>query len=339
MVHLVTDFRYWSKGLQHPLPEWGKFYLALGAAFAQVNRSDQRLVTALAVPTRSHAAVLTAAGVLMSRVKRVDENLNASTADHFEMLSGLPSGTSVIVRRGKKTDKGVLVGTRVSPSDETRREVGVRTESRKSGGLTIWMPDRDSMKVQVSSIAWTRLPTNSEKSRDSATSRSDFVSQIFQGTELLQFATKSTLDCVIIGNVGLLARETKGLKLSVGSTTRKESAGTLQDLLRVRRLFSKDESFRSEIFSASMANHAKLSRQVTTTPHVVIFDGAVAFLKWRDKWAETKWLVILDRTEPRFRDAVQVVNEEYLNRTNSEELRTARPTPSAVDLVAFSVTK
>ena len=127
------------------------------------------------------------------------------------------------------------------------------------------------------------------------------------------------------------------MKLSVGSLDHKELAGTLRDLLRVRRLFNKDESFRSDIFPVNKAENAKLSEQMT--PHVVIFDGSVGYLKWRDNWAQSNWLVILDRTEPRFREAVQVINEEYLNRTSEEELRPSRPAPSSVDIVAFTVSK
>ena len=336
MVHVDIDLRYWSNGLQYPLPEWGKFYLELGAAVAQANHSDQRLVTALAVPTRSQAAVLTAAGIVISRVNSAEENLQDSHSDHLEMLSGLPVGTSVTVRRGKKTDKGIWVGTRVNPNDGSKM-AGVQTENGKSGALTVWIPESDSKRVQVSSIAWAKLPANSETARDKGASRSEFVSQIVQGMGLLKFAKESALDCIILGNVGLLVKEADGAKLSLGTQGHEESAGTLRDLLRVRRLFTKDESFRSDIFPVNKAENAKLSEQMT--PHVVVFDGAVGFLKWRDNWPQSKWLVILDRTEPRFRDAVQVVNEEYLNRTSEEEFMPSSAAPSPVDIVAFTVAK
>ena len=336
MVQIDVDFRYWSNGQQLPLPDWGNYYLGLGAAIAQVDRSNRRLVAALAVPTRSQAAVLTAAGVVISGVKAIAERHQDPTSDHFNMLCSLHVGTPVIFRTGTRTDKGVIAGTRLEQGDGKAR-VGVQTQSRKGGGLTTWIPSQEADRVQVSFIPWGGLPVNPDKARDSGTSRSDFVAQVFQGEGLLNFATKSVLDCAILGSVGLLVREARDIKLSVGALREVTSAGTLHDLLRVRRLLTKGEPFRTEFFPVSKAENSKLSDG--NTPHVVVFDGALGFLKWRHYWAHSKWLAILDRTEPRFEEAVQVINEEYLHRIDVEDFGIAGATPAAVDVVSFTVAK
>ena len=71
--------------------------------------------------------------------------------------------------------------------------------------------------------------------------------------------------------------------------------------------------------------HAVLSEE--TARPLVVFDGAGGFLKWRDKWAHCNWIVILDRTEPRFTEAVQVVNEKYLSRIAEGNVRLPGPLP------------
>ena len=49
-----------------------------------------------------------------------------------------------------------------------------------------------------------------EKARDVNTSKSEFVAQVFQGADLWNFVTKSTLDCVILGSVRQLVQEAAG---------------------------------------------------------------------------------------------------------------------------------
>ena len=217
-----VDFRYWSNGRKLPLPGWGEFYLQLGAAVAQEDNPQQSLVTALAVPTRPYAAVLVAAGAIMFKARTTKAKDQFSPAAHFETLSSLPIGTAVILRKGEKGVKGIFVGTRDFKNDGTVM-IGVQTQSGKGGSLTEWLPMESSLKVQVSPTAWTRLPANLENAVDVNTSKSEFIGQVFQGADLWNFVTKSTLDCVILGNVGTLVQEATATKLSVGSRGREAS--------------------------------------------------------------------------------------------------------------------
>ena len=340
MVQTDIEFRYWTNGQKLPLPEWGKFYLQLGAAVAQMKNVQECHVTALAVPTRSYAAVLVAGGMIISRGKTTDSETQTSPSDHFKMLGSLPSGTSVILRRGEKAVKGLLVGMkdiRVGMGNTNKEGIpmiGVQTQSGKGGSHTEWLPVGSSLKIQISSKVWTRLPANLEKTKDASTSRSDFVSRVFQDADLWNFLTTSTLNCVILGNVGPLVQEATLTKLSVGSRGREASAGTLRDILRIRRLYNNNEAFRSDIFPVNAKSNVMSSEEMV--PHLVIFDGSVGFLKWRHNWAHCNWVVILDRTEPRFTEAVQVVNEEYLSRISEGKLKLSDPPPRSVELVTFT---
>ena len=336
MAYTDIDFRYWINGRKQSLPTWGKFYLELGAAVAWENNAGRSLVTALAAPTRAYAAVLIAAGAVIAKAKTADSNLQLSSEDHFKMLSNLPNGTSVILRTGEKADKGKLVGTEGQGNDGTMM-IGVQTQNKKGGSLKTWLPPESSLRIQVSPKTWTRLPASAAKARGVDINRSTFISRVFQGEDLWNFFTRSTLDCVILGTAGRLVREATETKLSVGSRGREQSAGSVGDILRIRRLHSEGEAFRSDVIPVNSKHNAKLSGEVV--PHLVIFDGAVGFLKWRDDWSHCNWIIVLDRTEPRFEEAVQVVNEEYLSRIRDEKLGLSEPTPPSVDLVAFTVAR
>ena len=56
------------------------------------------------------------------------------------------------------------------------------------------------------------------------------------------------------------------------------------------------------------------------TPYATLFDGALSFLKWREAWRQTHWIVVLDRTDSHFADAVNVLNQEYVSDRVDAEL-------------------
>ena len=213
-------------------------------------------MTALAVPTRSYAAVLVAAGAVISKAKTTDTKGQVSPAAHFEMLSSLPAGTAVTLRKGEKAVKGIFVGTKDVKNDGTAM-IGVQTQSGKGGSLTEWLPEESSLKVQVSSRTWTRLPVNLEKAGDVNTSGSEFIAQVFQGADLWNFVTKSRLDCVILGSVGPLVQEATATKLFVGSRWQEASTGTLRDILRIRKLYGKNEGRSGQTSSRSMSGNMR----------------------------------------------------------------------------------
>ena len=293
-------------------------------------------MTALAVPTRNYAAVLVAAGAVIAKVKASDTRRRVSSAAHFEMLSSLPAGTSVLLRKGRKEVKGILVGTKDMNINGTLM-IGVQIQNRKGGSLTEWLPPKSSPKVQVSPRAWTQLPADAAKSAGANTSNSKFIRQIFEGMELWDLVTNSSLDCVMLGNVRSLEREARETKLSVGSHGWESSAGSLQDILRVRRLSTTNKAYRSDILSASPRGNAMKSEKMV--PQLVIFDGAVGFLKWRDNWSHCNWVVILDRTESRFEEAVQIIDEEHSSRISDAKLKLSAAPPDSVEVVSFTVVR
>lgn len=329
-----VDLRYWNNGRNLPLPSWGKFYLQLGAEVAKEDHAEEKLVAALAVPTRAYAAVLVGAGAIIFNGRTDNSKGQASPTAHFDMLTSLPVGTAVVLRRGEREIKGIFVGTKDFENDG-RVSVGVQIQSERGGSLTEWLPKESSLRVQVSSATWTRLPADLDKAKDVKTSGTEFIRHVLQGADLWYFVTESALNCVILGNVGPIVQEATTTKLSVGSRGRESSAGTLQDILRIRRLYKNNEAFRSDIFPVNSRNN---NTQFEESAHpLVVFDGASGFLKWRDRWADCNWVVILDRTETRFSEAVQVVNEEYLSRVTEGILSSLSPPPKSVELTAFTV--
>lgn len=108
-------------------PAWARALIALGAAAAAARADNQRLVAALALPTRAYAATLVALGAVTAHAPRsfnparpTDEQLE----EHFRLLCGLRPGTTVTVGKAK------LVGT-FEGVDESETEPMLLIQQRR----------------------------------------------------------------------------------------------------------------------------------------------------------------------------------------------------------------
>ena len=68
----------------------------------------------------------------------------------------------------------------------------------------------------------------------------------------------------------------------------------------------------------------------------VVFDGALGFLKWGQMWHGRHQVVILDRTEPYFDDAISAINTRFSqNRTDGEVALPGSDAPPGGEVLAF----
>jgi hypothetical protein len=316
-----------------PLPHWGRFFVDLGAMVAKEPRADTTLVVALALPTRAYAAVLVGIGAVIARVETGSGSEQSDTQKHFRSLSSLPRGTSVTLHRTDgKVVKGILTGCKdFKPYGGMR--IGVQVQNSKAGGLTEYYTPDQASRVQVSSKVWAGLPKKQDAGLVDPTK--GFASQMFDEAELYSFVTHSALECAIIGNTGLILKESRTTPLAFGAN---RIAGTPQDILRIRRLFTENTPYRSDVFSSEAAEHPPAEGFSLMRP-VVVFDGASAFVKSSQEWRAYDWVVLLDKTESRFDDGARQINRDYMDRKNDIALELNLPLPAGIDMVAFKLTR
>jgi hypothetical protein len=133
--------------------------------------------------------------------------------------------------------------------------------------------------------------------------------------------------------VNVFKREIMQTRFAVEISKEELAEGSLQDILRVRRLMKEGEHFRSEVFRI---DGKKLPVADYAVPDITIFDGATSFLKWRDSQRYSNWIILLDRTEPYFRDAAAMLDQEYIrNRISDEGLKNIPTAPPGVELVSY----
>jgi len=92
-----------DEGSWYSLPEWAEYFISLGSKLVEANRSNERLVVALALPTRAYAAAFVSLGMVIGDAANCDVE---SESDHFQKLLALRPHTAVLYR----TDTGPLKG-------------------------------------------------------------------------------------------------------------------------------------------------------------------------------------------------------------------------------------
>lgn len=315
---MFEEWFYYEGSRCSPLPSWCRAYGEIGQRVAAYDCTNRCLRVALAVPTRAYAALFVALGVVMAQALHLKKQDNEA---YFDMLCGLPIGTQISYDENGKRYRAYVKSVDekygcqylcIALDGEEARWVPLAlcqqvivTANTEEGGE---IPERKYAR---------RIPDDSEK----------FVGAAITDVDIKNFCRNSRLETLIVG-VKALLKEELTVPLYVHDVK-----GTPQDILRVQHLLKPEQGYRSRVYTD---RHNKGHRK--EIPHVTFFDGANGFLAWRDQWQASRQIVILDKTEPRFTEAVDELNREYMTRANEQSLMPF-DFPDAVECMVFETVK
>lgn len=318
---------YWSDDFWVVLPKWSKFFLEFGFELGQQSYSGERLVVAFALPVRSYASSLVAAGIVIARTNFDGRPLNGDLNEHFEKLCRLRIGTPLIFREGKRELKGKFDGV-ATYKKEKRIRVQV---TNKAGGCLTHLLNREMSKSVSISHGKVNLPKK-QKGRV-VVKRKKFLDAMLEGTNIntYDFVYISRLESVIVGPVNIIGRETTETRVAV---KKKDYfvEGIFQDVLRIRRFLPDNRAFRTELLPGS----GTINMDNEIHPAVTIYDGANGYLKLRNAWPSFSDVIILDRTESNFDGAVNILNQDYIRkRIESNTLLDSLTIPAGIEVIAY----
>lgn len=319
---MFYDDRGWKK-----MPDWALFFLRLGWAVAALQAESVRAMVAVTVPHRGYAAALIATGVVAGRSKIPAKNRTA--VEHFHYLRLLENGTPVRLLEGKRRRlRGRLRGLSRLYGEDL---ICVQTTNRRGGSQKHYVPARDSFRIEKEEDD-SGLSTRQTGTR--VVPVSAFAAHFLSEASTDEGVLRSRLDCVILGGLDALRREISDTAFACSSADDKLKEGKLNEILRVRKFMGPNKAYRSSALGFHRKRPPEV-RGVSEPPRVIVFDGASGFLKWRHRWPSSDWVIVLDRGERRFDDAVSEVNHRYLSlRVNDEEL-VDLDLPPGIELVAF----
>jgi hypothetical protein len=203
---------------------------------------------------------------------------------------------------------------------------------RKAGNKTYLVCPENAYRVTLAEGETWRLP-GAQMGR-SVSADCGLAAALVGHGKALRLVMCSACDCAIVGEATILRREIVDTPVATIEQGAVGDAACLQDVLRVREFCGVGQPYRSRSISSTRSRRRALPR--TETAYVVIFDGPTGFLKQRDRWPSSGWVVILDRTHRLFDAAVESLNEAYSARRMAEpDMSGVGEIPPGIEMVAY----
>lgn len=296
-----VNLHFEDSGHWYSLPEWAEYFISVGKHISATDTANGRSITAIVVPTRAYAAAFASLGIVIADAA---ERACPSAAAHFELMFDLPPGTPVIYwQKPDLSFKGIL---QAPAEDHGKLYLRVQVNSHDGGGLTHWINESRALQVQLAHHSG-KLPKSQSGSVRLA---SGFVDALLGEGDRANLGFESKVVCAIVGRKGALEHEIRHTPLAVHANGDLHAQGMLQDILRVNRFIVGQQTHRSALIPVGSNSHPE--NVITCVEKAIVFDGAVGFLKWGNAWSGRHQVIILDRTEPYFDDAIAALNRQFM---------------------------
>jgi hypothetical protein len=316
------DAEKWSS-----LPTWAEYFINIGKQITLNSQSESRIVTAIIVPTRAFGAAFTSLGMIISNASR--HYNQTSKADHFEKIFDLPPGTPVIYLSNKKE---ILKGILQNPEDyHGQLYVRVQVQSDAGGALTFLVGESKAFDVQLAGHSVELLKRRAKIRTQSA---NKFANILLGENDSFQMGLYSKPICVLIGRKNILEYEICETPLAIHVNGKFYAEGNLQDILSVDQFFTETQPHRSILISTVAKPPS--NEILSDTTMGVVFDGALSFLKWGGMFRSRHQIIILDRTETYFDDAINAINTRFSQNNIDDEITlTECEVPPGTEVITF----
>lgn len=302
----------------HSLPEWTSFPIRLGNYLADLPPASEAVFTAI-VPDRRLFASLCAT----SYVSAISYDLlgTEGVREYYQELCSLPSGTPVTLRSEERIYYGYL-------RQKKEDWIGVQVEGEDGGSTERLIHPGRSSRIGVLDGEVDSLPSNQRGHQ--LRGNKEFINALLPDVDPLGFLARSSHDCMIVGLLRRLEEEVSEKGFAV---EREEEmiAGCLQDILRVRRLGGKYENYRCTFHKRS----GDAPPDLGNPPGLIIYDGALAFMKWRHVQSPSNRLAILDRHDPAFPKAVEALLQDARMRGEDFDPSPLEPVSAGVEILGY----
>ena len=326
MSEILPRLYYLSDNEPKLLPEWAYFFMRLGHQLVDIPCDKHRFVTGLAIPTRAFSSSLIGAGIVFAKAgteNYVDEV-------RLQYIRNLEPGTSVHVRKSNGKFKGIVERFEEN-NGQTYIVIRITKSTSTTGSLKSILPL--ALYASKITVAHNDISLSGKQSGRRMEAPSKFV-QICLGKELAEeYIHSSSFEALIIGKKSVIQHEICDTPFICRDSSKSADVkGYLQEILRVRQFSGTNKSYRIECISS--LNEALKKEIGRREPPIVIFDGAVAYIKHGHKWTTSHQIVLLDRTERQFSDATELLNQNYAYRS-IDKFKFPIKIPSGIEMMMY----
>ncbi|HTW07045.1 MAG TPA: hypothetical protein VME46_06035 [Acidimicrobiales bacterium] len=300
-------------------PAWAAFFFELGWRAAVAHESGARSCSVLVPPIRSFAGAFAATGAVLGVAATAAATPGPDA--HFSHLASLAPGTQLVVKMGQKIYNARLIGPSERPDGPC---IKIAYDN-----MIHYLPKQQCHRAQVGAGGKRSLPSTAPRRRRPPVTG---LLELFLDGAAGDFLSLPTVDTVLIGHASVLEQELGGVWLRVSGQDAPADATPLFGLLRASRFLPDGGIPRSLLLSDRVSEFAM---PVEDTPHVVVFDGARAFSRYRSRFAASSWIAVLDRCSPAFAEGTEVANQEFATRAGPARFLGGMDAPPGTEWQAF----
>lgn len=311
-----------------PLPSWASFWIRVGKRVSNCPKKSERVVLAAAAPTGSHAAALTAAGVV-SETLSSGRDIDAKT--HFWTVvapldDDLPAPVKILTEAGNIVEtvlKGIEFDER---GGEDRLKARVQWFKHQDK-FVYWDESRCLLPIEDADYEERTLLR-----RHSVDHHPGFVQALPWVESSAHYAFKSQPVCDICGHASHLERSFQETTFTLPVADGEDPSGSLQDIVRVDRWTGKGEGHRARLVLPSDSNRAASFERA----QVVIFDGVKSYLKLEQLWPESNQVIVLAHHDRSATQAADRLRRQLVQAKGLVDLVPRGDIPRGVELIAFT---
>jgi hypothetical protein len=315
------ELRYKERSKWHPLPNWAKYLISLGASLASARSAKYRIVATISVPTSSFAAAFVSLGRILN--EPISEPAASAVEGHFEMLSALPNRTSLIYFNGEALYNGPFLGL-LQQGGQSFIKMAIQKG-------TCMIPKNRCLLVEAQPEASNGRP-NGQGVR--LRNPKPFVAPFFTLAEHYRILCNTNRSVIIVGEQNRLREELVQAHFAMPIGTG-HAEGVLQDLIRVGKFSAGGIGSRASVHARSREHNIKNDPSVTDG-ELVVLDGAVSHFRWVHEYTSHDTITILSKTEPEYAAAMDSANNRYLTRLDDLSLPHLGAPPAGIDLMLHS---
>ena len=314
---MFPDLFYNSKdGRVSQIGNWAGWFSTVGEAIGSSVEGNTRFIFGLAIPVRPFAALFLTLGIIRGR-ELVTDAKSSDNTKYFEYFENLPLSTNVTFLTNDKGKMRQRVGTFDGIyKSNGQKSIAIRyldDKKNKAQGTRLFHINNCHNISILNQDSKIDISNNRKKGRSVIKSK-DFISEVASNVDISVLAVTSRLDCLFVGIQKRLFFELD-FDFSLINTEGKSSVqGTLKDIIRPQNNTLYSKSYRSLIYPVNLRRSPDNNG---IEPWSVIFDSADGYLKWHDLFKTSHQIVLLDRTEKRFKEAAKHLDQRYYRRKDS----------------------
>ncbi len=318
-----------------PLPDWARYHLEAGLFIGRVHLKGQQYIHAIVVPARDYAAALCASGAVLAAY---ENESSASDEQRFNELCALPADTPLTLRDGRERRR-IMTGyfTGVSRDYDGEPRLCIQIGHLDSVGIRYQIPRDEVWRIGLVDQA-NDQPQKRQRARI-LQAINPFAKDVLFPLDARRFTEPGNLGCLIVGSRERVAEEAEHQEFATKPKGARAhpSPGVLDDLLRLQKSAGVSNAHRTTVLPVRASKFPEFV--ANRAPPVAVFDGANGYLKWRDRLRSAHAIVVLDRTEPRYEEAVEQIQGDYVRRSNVSVPWTAPAAPASIEALCFSMAR